>query len=136
MISRCCAVWKLQKFTLTAESADCEKIENLLFSRIFRQIISLVKMLLSRYFCQKSVRLNINQFHRNSFNKTFFRENNYCFSKNVTFTKFLSNLYERVFLVFPHLCSELKKPQSYTLRLWKKHYNKSKSVDLTKYSYE
>ena len=111
-------VWKNWKFTLFP-----------LFKNISSNHIIIVKMLLSQYFCQKSVRLNFNQFHRNSFNKTFFSWKQLLFSnffsKNVTFTKFLSKLYEeRELLVFPHLCNELKKH----------FYNKSKSVDLTKYS--
>ena len=131
MISRCCTVWKLQKFTLTAE---CEKNWKFtLFKNISSNHIIIVKMLLSQYFCQKSVRLNFNQFHRNSFNKTFLPWKQLLFSnffsKNVTFTKFLSKLYEWERVPrFPtlHLCSELKKHL----------YNKSKIVNLTKYSYE
>ena len=46
-------VWKLRKFTLT------EKI----FRQITYLVMSLVKMLLSRNFCQKRVRVNFRNFH-------------------------------------------------------------------------
>ena len=46
-------LWKLRKFTLT------EKI----FRQITYLVISLVKLLLSRNFCQKSVRENFCNFH-------------------------------------------------------------------------
>ena len=48
-----CTLWKNQKFTLT------EKI----FRQINYLVISLVKTLLSRNFCQKRVRVNFHNFH-------------------------------------------------------------------------
>ena len=58
-------VWKLRKFTVT----QCRKTRNSLslLENFFRQInylvISLVKPLLSRNFCEKSVRENFCNFH-------------------------------------------------------------------------
>ena len=48
-----CTLWKLRKFTLT------EKI----FRQITYLVISLVKLLLSQHFCQKSVRVDFRNFH-------------------------------------------------------------------------
>ena len=48
-----CTLWKFRKFTLT------EKI----FREITYLVISLVKLLLSRNFCQKRVRVNCRNFH-------------------------------------------------------------------------
>ena len=89
-------VWKNEKFGLT--------------NKIFRQfsylVISLVKTLLSRNFCQKCVRLNRSSFHtvhtvhtveiteiyshwKNISSNCLFSN---FFSKNVTFTKFLPKM--------------------------------------------
>ena len=65
MLHRVCTLWKLRKFTLT------EKI----FRQITYLVISLVKLLLSRNFCQKCVRVNFRNFHTVS-NIPFFREIN------------------------------------------------------------
>ena len=53
MLHRVCTLWKLRKFTLT------EKI----FRQITYLVISLVKLLLSRNFCQKSMRVYLRNFH-------------------------------------------------------------------------
>ena len=52
-VEAACTVWKNAKFTLT------EKI----FRQINSLVISLVKSLFSRNFCQKSVRENFRNFH-------------------------------------------------------------------------
>ena len=105
MLHRVCTLWKLRKFTLT------EKI----FRQITYLVISLVKLLLSRNFCQKCVRENSRNCHtvkhhtveiteiyshleKISSNQLF---SNF-FSKTVTFTKFLPKKREREFPQFPH----------------------------------
>ena len=55
VLKSCCCrtLWKLQKFTLTEKK----------FRQINYLVISLVKTLLSRNFCQKRVRVNFRNFH-------------------------------------------------------------------------
>ena len=87
----CATVWKNEKFSLTKK----------IFRQINSLVISLVKTLLSRNFCQKCMRLNrsnfqtVRRFHdlfvislskRNISSNQLFSN---FFSKNVTFTKFL-----------------------------------------------
>ena len=91
--------------------AQSGKVKNLLSPKIFRQINSLVKTLLSRNFCQKWVRLNpqqcaahneeIMEFYCHHFfvkipwNQRFAKE---LYSKLI----WRKNLHGRGFLVFPH----------------------------------
>ena len=90
-------MWKNENFTLT--------------EKIFREINTLVKMLLSRIFCQKSVRVNFRHYHivhcetrlngdRVSMEADYGNLISLFILAKIDLTKYF--LGEREFLVFPH----------------------------------
>ena len=97
----------------TVRSAQCSKMNNLLSPKKYfvksstYLVISLVKLLHSRNFCQKCVRVNFWSYHsvqcgktRNSLTEKIFRQTNSFsnfFSESETFTNFLSKMLVREF---------------------------------------